>query len=286
MANFIKNRDFGEVMSDTFNFFIKDFKVLVKVLLVFIGPFIAINTYLAFKHQASLELWTENFIKTQDYSGFPFQYFYLLLIGIFQNILLVTTVSAYIKLRINKEKNNIELSEIWKIVSASIFNVTLGQILIFTAIFIGSFIIALSGSISLSLLLIIIWISYVMVSTYLLTFIIVFEKKNVFEAFSRTLFVIKKKRWFIFGIVIVFALILGVSNLLVAIIIEKIALMVSAGTVASIIAALLTSLISVALSAIFTILPAYLYASFVSEKENPDLLEKISQINSDLTENN
>ena len=43
----------------------------------------------------------------------------------------------------------------------------------------------------------------------------------------------------------------------------------------------LQSLLSIALWTIMAILPAYLYASFVSKKEAPDLLEKISKIKSD-----
>jgi len=284
MANFIKNRDFGEVMSDTFNFFIKEFIVLAKVLLIFIGPFILINTYLVFKFQGDLELWANHFVKTQDYSGFPVQYIYLLIMSIIQNIVLITTISAYIKLRVNKGRNEIELSDIWKIISANILNVTLGQIFIFIAVFLGAFIIALSGNVGLSLLLILIWASYVMVSTYLLTFIIIFENKNIFDAFSRTFFVIKKKRWFVFGIVIIFALILGISNLIISLILERLVLLISGGTTATVIATLLTSLISLALSTIFAILPAYLYASFVAEKENPDLIEKINKIDSDYSE--
>jgi len=281
MIEFIKDRDFGEVMSDTFNFFVKEFMPLAKVLLIFIGPFILIDAYILFNFQGVLEQWTEEFIKTQKFDNFPSEIFYFLLISIFQNIVLVTVVSAYIKLRTKTEKTPIELTDIWKVVTESILSVTLGQILVFLAILVGSFIIALTGLIALSFLLIIIWVSYVMVSMYLLTFIIIFEKKTLFEAFSRTLFVVKKNRWSVFGAVIVFGIIVGLSNLLVSFIIEKLISIISTGAAANILVTILSALVSLAFSAVLAILPAYLYASFVAKKEAPDLLEKISRIKSD-----
>ncbi len=281
MTEFIKDRDFGEVMSDTFNFFIKEFMPLAKILLIFIGPFILIDVYILFNFQGVLEQWSEEFMKTQKFDNFPTDIYYFLLISIFQNIVLVTVVSAYIKLRTKTEKTPIELTDIWTVVTESILSVTLGQILVFLAILIGSFIIALTGLIALSFLLIIIWVSYVMVSMYLLTFIIVFEKKTLFEAFSRTLFVVKKNRWSVFGAVIVFGIIIGLSNLLVSFIIEKLISIISTGNAANILIIILSALVSLALSTILTILPAYLYASFVSKKEAPDLLEKINKIKED-----
>lgn len=285
MTEFIKDRDFGEVMSDTFNFFIKEFMPLAKILLIFIGPFILIDVYILFNFQGVLEQWSEEFMKTQKFNNFPTDIYYFLLISIFQNILLVTVVSAYIKLRTKKEKNTVELSDIWRVVSESVLSVTLGQILVFLAVLLGSVLIALSGMIALSFLLIIIWASYVMVSMYLLTFIIVFEKKTLFEAFSRTLFVVKKNRWSVFGAVIVFGIIIGLSNLIASFIIEKLISIVSTGTAANVLIILLTELVSLALSTVLAILPAYLYASFVSKKENPDLLEKISKIKEDFEDN-
>ncbi len=281
MTEFIKDRDFGEVMSDTFNFFIKEFMPLAKILLIFIGPFILIDVYFLFNFQGLIEQWSEEFIKTQKFENFPTDIYYFLLISIFQNILLVTVVSAYIKLRKKTNTDTIELSDIWKVVTESVLSVTLGQILVFLTVLVGSGLIALSGMIALSFLLIIIWASYVMVSMYLLTFIIVFEKKTLFEAFSRTLFVVKKNRWSVFGAVIVFGIIIGLSNLIVSFIIEKTISIISTGNAATILTILLSALVSLALSTIMAILPAYLYASFVSKKEAPDLLEKINKIKSD-----
>lgn len=281
MKNFIKERDLGEVMGDTINFFIKEFMPLAKILLLFIGPFILINAYILYKFQAAIEFWTETFMNTQKFDNFPQEFFYLLLISMIQNILLVTVVSAYIKLRTSNKNHTIGTSDIWKVVSVSILNVTFGQILVFLAVLVGSFLIALTGSIGLSILLILIWGTYVMVSMYLLTFVIVFEKKTLFDALSRTLYIVKKKRWHIFGAVIIFGLIVGLSNLLISFIIEKLISIISTGSAANFLTTILTELASLALSAVIAILPAYLYASFVAGKENPDLLEKISEINSD-----
>ncbi len=284
MTNFIKDRDFGEVMSDTFNFFVKEFKSLAKILLIFIGPIVLINAYLLSKYQGAVEIWAADFINTQNFNSFPQEYVYLLLLSIFQNIILVTTVSAYIKLRISNESQTIELADVWKMVSESILNVTFGQILVFLAVLVGAFILALLGNIAISILLIFIWVIYVMTSMYLLTFTIVFEKKTVLEAISRTLFIVKKNRWSIFGAVIVFGIIIGITNLLTTFIIEKLISIISTGTAANIFATTLSGFVSLALSAIIAILPAYLYASFVAKKENPDLLEKINKINSDIEE--
>ena len=52
IINFTKARDFGDSLSDTFKFLKFEFKPLIKVLLIYVGPFLLITGFLSALYQS------------------------------------------------------------------------------------------------------------------------------------------------------------------------------------------------------------------------------------------
>ena len=78
---------------------------------------------------------------------------------------------------------------------------------------------------------------------------------------------IKRNWWFTFGSIIVFGIIVGLSDMIFSTIIKSMVQIVSTGDGAAIIALLFSSFVSIVLSAISPILAAHLYASFLAKRK-------------------
>ncbi len=206
-----------------------------------------------------------NIFKTQDFSNLPNKYFIFMLFSVLQQIMLVTTVSVYIKMRIKNEEE-INITAIWNKVYSSIVNVAYGQLLVISAIMGGFFLAAITGLLSYIALALIGGALYIIISMYMLSFIIIFEEKPPIEAIKRSMQLIKRNWWFAFGSIIVFGIIVGLSDMIFSTIIKSIIQIVSTGDGAAIIVLLFSSFVSVILSAISPILAAHLYASFLAKK--------------------
>jgi len=264
MTNFIKEREFGEIVQDTFSFFKNEIKPLVRILLVFVGPFALYAVYFMFKYQDVMEQEVLNIFKTQDFSNLSNKYFIFLLFSILQQIMLVTTVSVYIKMKI-ENKDVISISSLWNKIYSSIINIAYGQMLIITAIMSVFFLAAITGLLSFIIFALLGATIYIFISMYMLSFIIVFEEISTIDAIKRSLQLIRGNWWFSFGLIIIWGLIVGLSEMIISTIIKSIIQIVSTGDGAVFIVLLFSSFISVILSAISPILAAYLYASHIAK---------------------
>jgi len=263
MIDFYKEREFGEVFQETFKFFKNEIKTIITILLVFAVPFSLYGIYFMFKFQDVLEQELQKSFQSQDFSNIPNEFYIFMGFSILQQILTSLSINAFIKLKVTDEPINI--SNIFEIIQTSFTNVFAGQMFVFTAIFAGFFLVAITGLLSFSIFVLIVWSIYVLVSMYLLSFIIIFEEISVIDAIKRSLQLIKGNWWFTFGSIIVFGIVVGLSEMTISAIITSIVGIVSKGDVAAIIVLLVSAFVSVVLSAISVIVPAYLYASFATK---------------------
>jgi len=266
MIDFFKEREFGDVFRDTFVFFKQEIKPIISILLIFVAPFSLYGVYFMFKYQNVMQDELLKSFKSQDFSNIPNSLYIFIAFSILQQILTILSISSYIKLRIKQnEETVISISDIFNEVGRFFLNVFSGQMFVFTVIFAAFFISAMIGIISYSIFFLIIWTVYVLVSMYLLSFIIIFEEISLLQAIKRSLELIKGNWWFTFGSIIVFGIIVGLSEMTISSIITSIIGIVSKGDFAAIIVLLVSAFVSVVLSAISVIVPAYLYASFVTK---------------------
>lgn len=263
MIDFYKEREFGELFRDTISFFKSEIKEITRLLLVFVAPFSLYGIYFMFKFQDVLQEELLNSFKSQDFSNIPNELYIFLGFSLLQQILTILSISAFIKLKVLDKPINI--SNIFNIVFTSFTNVFAGQMFVFLSIFLGLFLLALIGLNSFSILFIIIWAIYILVSMYLLSFIIIFENLTLIHAIKRSLQLIKGNWWFTFGTIIVFGIVVGLSEMTISSILTSIIGLVSKSDFAAIIVLFASTFVSIILSAISVIVPAFLYASFASK---------------------
>ena len=272
-----KNRDFGELISDTISFFVQEIKPLLKTLLFILGPFILLTSILGVifnigvgsqvTQLVNIFKNNTNNIQQANQGGSLF----IGLISIFQNIMLYTVTGVYIKLYSDKGKGNFDIADIWAGVKNVYWNVLGGQFL--------AGLIIVGG-----ILLLIIPAIYLGTVVSIVFAIIIFENIGAGSAISRSFQLMKGNWWKSFGAYIVLGFLTSIMSLIFAGIVGLV-FIASTNSVISAIYTILVNFSSVIFSAILILLSGFLYASFVSEKESPSLLQRINEIttNSDNT---
>lgn len=205
--NFKQERDFGEIFSAVFNFIGQEFKQLMLAILVYVGPLLLVGG-------ALLWIFFMNFQNTflslsenpEDFTN-PFSLmgnFFLImiiivLIGMLAVTMLRSTVLAYIKLYVEKGKNNFTISDIGGQIMNYYF--PLLGIMIVVTLFTG-----------IAMMFCILPGIYVGVSLSIIYMIYVFEKIGFGDAFSRSFKLIGKKWWLTLGLIIVAGLMIGMIS--------------------------------------------------------------------------
>jgi hypothetical protein len=266
MNQFFEPRDFSDSLSETLKFFFSEIKNILLYVLVFIGPLILLNTYLSIHFEQEIKQSLTDVMNKQDIQLFPKEYFYLLAVILIQNFVLVLVISSFVSLKYSNSEKNTELGQLSSLIAKNIIKIILSQILIFLIFSFGIFIIGLFKSTALLFLALIIWGAFVFVSSYLLPFVIVFEGKSLLDSVSRTLFIIKNNRWFTLGTAIFLGILLIIANLIVSWILGRL-FSVLPGENLIVISQTIIMFVSVVISSLFSILPAFLYASFIAKKE-------------------
>jgi hypothetical protein len=261
-TEFYKEREFGEYIGIPITFFIQEFKLLIKSLLIFVGPFVLLEVILSYYLKFEIE---QNFFSIlssnglNNYSGYTFIF---QILQLFQSVMLSSLIGVYIKLYIASGRGTYDISDIWEGIKRFYFAVLGGQILAGLIIIVGFLLIIFPGI-------------YVAVVMSLLFPIIIFEEEGVGKSVSRTFEVIKGNWWTVFGAYIIFfiiiVIVLAISGLLIGAIFGLFGGFhyLTSG---------FTGIIELITSSIFSILSVLLYTSFSDKKEKPDLLSRINQI--------
>ncbi len=187
---FNKKRDFEQLIAGTFDFIKQEFKPLLKALLTYAGPLILITTLIFIKFYPVLLDILNADPKTIGESNFSVIYFILLLSILASHSFLFLTVYAYIRLYIEKGKDNFEIEEIWQLIKNKFTS-------IFSAFLIITFIIIIG------LIFFIIPGVYFAVLSSLVFPIIVFEEQTFGQAINKSIKLIKNYWLFTFALLIV-----------------------------------------------------------------------------------
>jgi hypothetical protein len=263
--NFLKRRDYGEILGLSFTFFFKEIKKLYKPLSIYVLPFFIVAEFLTAYFNEPVDVFY------QVEHGFSTHLFLINIINFLMYVMLYTVVSAYIKLYITKGNENFDENDVWKEVSANYGNVALAQILFGIIIVAGVFFLLIPGI-------------YLAVVSIFVQFIVVFENKTAPKAIERSFVVIKNNWWNTFGMLIVVVIIFAA----IIIVVTSVLSLISPATptndfsIISIFKVIFVGIISISVMTVFEIFIIMLYFRFVEEKEHSQLFQKISNITEEI----
>lgn len=293
---FMRYRDFGQILNSTFEFIRQNFLPLLKSLIFIVGPFLLITgILLGFYQKSVLTIFN---ITSFSQTGIIALLLIILIFLVTQ--MMLTTVYSFILIYLSKtEFTPISIEEIWDSVKQNFYKVLgLNAVIFFLfLIYLTVFlliIVAVSGGTSGSGLgiflffILFILLVFIMVKMCLAYMIMLYERIGIWASIQRSFYLTKNKWWFSFGLIFVLSLIQSLMGFIFQIPqyiimfttmfnsldgsgvsgVTEILIMLT-----SIIAAfqyLLFSLIIIAL--------AFLYFSLVEQKEGKGLIERIESI--------
>lgn len=266
-----KIRDFGAIISVTFEFIRQNFKLLFKSGLFIAGPFIFIAGIFLGMYQSAVL----NFASRPDLNslGLPFAayIFFAMLAG----VVLYIVVYSFVMLYEERGRGNFDLNDIWTKVKSNFW------MMFFTSIGYGFFV--LIGTIFL-----IVPGIYFAVTLSLIFIIRLKEGLGFFAAFDRCIKLISSNWWFTFGLIIVIGLIQGfigfifyIPNYIVMVVLTIAGMNSGSHSSSGDIIFMITSIIAslnFLLYSISVIGITFHYYNLVERKEAPSLFEKIDSI--------
>lgn len=294
---FQKYRDFGQVINGTFEFIRHNFLPLLKSIIFIVGPFILLSGIFSGLYQKDIFSFNST---TTSLSNFGIVSLLYLLALFLSMITMVSVVYSYVLIYLERtDESPIQIDEVWLGVKSNILKVVGITILIGIIIgvigitfFLPLFFIFNVQSNPLAMIpiifLVMIPIIYFSNKLTLTYFVSLYENIGAVDSMKRSIFLIKNKWWFTFGLVIVLSFIQGFMGFLFQIpqYIAMITVMFNSmdGTgvdgvteiiiiITSIIAAFNFVFYAISLIAI-----AFHYFSLVEQKEAKGLIEKIESI--------
>lgn len=267
--DFLKVRDFGELIGTPFYFFRQEFKNLMKVVLRYAGPFFLAGIILMSMFSESI------FALSSSYSSMSNSFFPLFFSGILYFIsayMIFLLTLSYVSLYIKQGRYNFSHAEVWSLAKQKILPAFGLAILVSLIVFAGMIFFYIPGI-------------YLAVALSFSFVALVFDDLTVGKSISRSFFIIKGRWWFTFGIFIVFGFIVGfVSYFLVlpAVFVTAYSLTSNEFSVIQLFIVMfsvtLYFIIYVFVIVLQQILTASIYFSFYTEKEGGDIEKKIAEI--------
>jgi hypothetical protein len=293
MANqpidFKKERDFGDIFSESFNFIGQEFKRLGRVILYYVVPVLILSsiaiTFYTIKVQELSYSLTANAgsSTTPSFQGLGsmlvsiFIYFVLYLLA---TTLLFCAVYCYIKLYITRGNDNFTVNDVWNEMIHSFVGILIATFVTGIVIMIGFACCIIPGI-------------YIGIALSALFCIMIFEDLSFSKAFSKSLKIINPNWFLTLGICIVSTIIIYILSILVSIPaiafgfkdlffnlkhLDKAQMNYSMGFY-------LWNSLAHLLTQVFMVIPivitAFMYFSYREKIEKPSLYEKINQIGKD-----
>lgn len=293
---FMRYRDFGQILNSTFEFIRQNFLPLLKSLIFIVGPFLLITgILLGFYQKSVLTIFN---ITSFSQTGIIALLLIILIFLVTQ--MMLTTVYSFILIYLSKtEFTPISIDEIWDSVKQNFYKV-LGLnavifflFLIYLTIFL-LIIVAVSGGTSGSGLgiflffILFILLVFIMVKMCLAYMIMLYERTGIWASIQRSFYLTKNKWWFSFGLIFVLSLIQSLMGFIFQI--PQYIIMVttmfnsldgSGVSGVTEILIMLTSIIAAFQYLLFSLIIialAFLYFSLVEQKEGKGLIERIESI--------
>ncbi len=277
--NLKKYRDFGQLITDTFLFIKQEYKLLLKVILTYVGPFVLITAFAGAWMQSQMFSMMD-LAKGGDPFGFfreiGMKYFIYIMATLISSTMMMCTLYSYMFLYSKRGKDGFLQEDVWEMVKDKFFPI-LGLLILVGII------------VSFGIILCIIPGIYLAVVFTLVIASSIFENLSPGQAMERSMFLVKEDFWFALGIGFVMSLIAGMlgaifsapaSILSMFLMLNKI--QGETSQTVSIIFLILSS-IGIFCASILYGIPhitmSMFYLSQVEKKESPNLINKIEQIN-------
>ena len=293
---FMRYRDFGQILNSTFEFIRQNFLPLLKSLIFIVGPFLLITVILLGFYQKSVL----TIFNITSFSQMGIIALLLIILIFLVTQMMLTTVYSFILIYLSKtEFTPISIDEIWDSVKQNFYKV-LGLnavifflFLIYLTIFL-LIIVAVSGGTSGSGLgiflffILFILLVFIMVKMCLAYMIMLYERTGIWASIQRSFYLTKNKWWFSFGLIFVLSLIQSLMGFIFQI--PQYIIMVttmfnsldgSGVSGVTEILIMLTSIIAAFQYLLFSLIIialAFLYFSLVEQKEGKGLIERIESI--------
>jgi hypothetical protein len=287
---FKQERDFGEVFNATFSFIQQEYKKLGVAMLYFVLPALLLASILMvlvnIEQQKMIEGISGGDPTLLDsnaplFGNLFWYYGFIMLCYVFAFTVEKCTVYGYIKLYIEKGKNNFSINDVWGEIKKYFFPV-LGTSIVVALITIIGFMLCFIPGI------------YLGVSLSLIYTALIFERKGFGNAFSRSFQLTGKKWWLTFGLVIITYLMIIIISMIFSVPGMLLGLkplltnMGSPGQIDTIsfstgyyILNSLTLLLTYFLYVIPPFIMAFHYFSLVEHVDKPSLEDRIGQIGKD-----
>lgn len=198
IINFQVKRDFGELIGSPFHFLKQEFKPFMGTLLRYAGPFLGIGllAMMMFSNDlySSSMAFGGGLMPSSMGSMFVFMFFFML--SFFMASL---TANSYITAYVNSGKGNFDHKDVWNIAKKNIGRYIGAGFLVGLMVGVGFILIYIPG------IILGVFLSFVFI-------IIVFEELPAGQAISRSFAVVKGNWWFVFGLMLVFGMIMGFTS--------------------------------------------------------------------------
>jgi hypothetical protein len=282
--NFKKSRDFGDLLSDTFGFLKQEFKFLMKVLLIYAGPFALITAIAAAWMQKGVFSMMGMMVSQKPMevlAEFGLKFLIYMSSALVSTTVLFCVIYSYINLYVDKGKDGFTPEDVWRHVGKKFFR-TLWAMIVVSILFTIGFMLCFVPGI------------YLIVSFCLVMSVVFFEDQPLGSAMERSISLVKSDWWITFAIIIILYILMTVISYIFMI----------PGTIASFFISINTlkgggsedaSLIYMILIALGTFLASFVaavphitfalhYYSQIEKKESPGLFNRIEQINNPINE--
>jgi hypothetical protein len=267
---FRKVRDFGQLLSATFEFIRQNFKLLFKSNLLIAAPFILLAGVFMGLYQSSMF----DFANQPDLESFGIPFLISVVFLMFSYLIITIVTYSYIILYKNSELNSFDIDDVWQKAKSSFWMLFFTGIGLAVVLFFGFLLLIIPGI-------------YLSVALSIIYIVRMEEGVSFFEAINRCVKIISGNWWFTFGVIIVVGFIQGflgfifyIPSYIVTFFLAFAGVDAYSGATAKILF-ILSSIISsltTLLYAISIIAIAFQYYNLIERKEAPGLMQQIEDI--------
>ena len=203
---FRKERDFGEIITDSFSFFSQNYKTILQIFLKYVGPFVILtvlgNVYYQYK---TGDLFSDLSVMAGNPDSFfnAFQDNLLALVLFFFSAIISSVAMYAVILHIIKSyvKNNGQIieEEVFSGLKNDFFRIIGFAILAGIVVIFGSLLCFLPGV-------------YLYVVLFIGVSIMIFEDISILDVFSKCFTLIKDNWWITFATILVFGILIGIIS--------------------------------------------------------------------------
>ncbi len=262
-----QRRDFGEIFGSPFNFLRQEFKLFMKTMLRYAGPFFGIGLLgmMVFTESgSSYGGYSDDIFGSLGAGYLVFMFFYYISVFV-----LALLTNAYLSLYANLGKDNFTQKDVW-IKAKQYIGTYIGLGILVALMVMAGFMFLIIPGIALA-----IYLSFVFIAA-------VHENLGAGAAISRSFAVTKDNWWKTFAMLLVFGMLVGFASNIVMLPFTLVLGATASGESFSAIALVLTTALSFGvyflLAALQQILVGFMYFSYTSQSQGINLSNKIDAI--------